>query len=168
MALINNLRQVIEDRWTYPDPEGSSAIKPNCVLPLGALTSLESDPLALRPVGVYAPAGTTGDGLAPFLKRLDLVVVEFPKFRDGRGFTLARTLREKYNFKGDIRAIGYILPDQFSALVRCGFSSFLLPANHPSEQWSQSTPAAAHHTAGRPLLQRLLAGQPATADKTGV
>lgn len=166
MALIDNQAQIIPDNWTYPDAEGNVPVGPDCILPLDVLASQESTSSIVRPLGAYAAAGTTADQLSPYLDRLDLIAVEFPKFRDGRGFTLARTLREKYGFKGDIRAIGHILPDQFGALLRCGVSSIRLPADHPAEQWRQSPSAAAGPTTGGPLLQRLLAGRAAAVDKS--
>lgn len=162
MALIDNRGQVIEDLWSYPDPGTIGTVRANCVTLLDTLSLRDCEFPLERPIGVYASAGTTADRIAPVLGELDLVVVEFPKFRDGRGFTLARTLRGKHGFKGDIRAIGHVLPDQFPALVQCGFSSIVLPADHPPEQWIQSGAAAVRH-AGGPLLQRLLSARSAPA-----
>lgn len=65
--------------------------------------------------------------LEPFLSRLDLVVLRFGSFRDGRGFTQARELREYFRFQGEIRAEGHILPDQADFLRRCGVDSVVLP-----------------------------------------
>jgi uncharacterized protein (DUF934 family) len=79
--------------------------------------------------------------LAPRLGEIGRVEIEFPKFRDGRGFTLARTLRERFGYKGDIRATGHFLPDQFAALVACGFTSFLTPAEHAPAQFAAVTAA---------------------------
>ncbi|MBF0888928.1 MULTISPECIES: DUF934 domain-containing protein [Gluconobacter] len=67
--------------------------------------------------------------LRPYLNRLDLVVLRFPIFRDGRGFTQARELREYLRFSGEIRAEGHILPDQAAFLRRCGVDSVVLPKN---------------------------------------
>lgn len=79
--------------------------------------------------------------LAPQLAEIGRVEIEFPKFRDGRGFTLARTLRERFGFKGDIRAIGHFIPDQFLALQSCGFTSFLTPPEHEPAQFAAVTAA---------------------------
>lgn len=166
MALIDSHAHVIPDNWIYPGVDHGSALKPYCILPLDVLAPLVIAPPILRPLGVFASAGTTADQLAPYLDRLDLVAVEFPKFRDGRGFTLARTLREKHGFKGDIRAIGHTLPDQFPALLRCGITSVLLPPDHPAEQWQQRPSSGTRPTAGGPLLQRLLAGRTTADGKT--
>ena len=58
------------------------------------------------------------------LDRLDLIVLEFPKMADGRAFTQARLLRERYGFKGEIRATGDILRDQLFYMQRCGINGF--------------------------------------------
>lgn len=78
--------------------------------PLGVVLEPEQD---LRP-------------LAPSLIGLDLVALRFPKFTDGRPASRARLLRERYGFRGEIRALGDILVDQLQMLQRCGFDSFVL------------------------------------------
>jgi uncharacterized protein (DUF934 family) len=60
------------------------------------------------------------DGLASFT----LVTIRFPGFMDGRGFSVGRLLRERYNFTGELRASGGVIRDQLCYLQRCGFSSF--------------------------------------------
>ncbi|WP_037493883.1 DUF934 domain-containing protein [Sneathiella glossodoripedis] len=60
------------------------------------------------------------------LDRLDLIVLQFPKMADGRAFTQARLLRERYGYKGEIRAVGDVLQDQVFYMQRCGFNSFEL------------------------------------------
>lgn len=61
--------------------------------------------------------------LIPHLERLALVEIAFPKFRDGRGYSSARILREA-GFKGELRAQGDVLVDQIAFMKRCGFDSF--------------------------------------------
>jgi len=61
------------------------------------------------------------------LPNASLVAINFPSFKDGRGFSLARLLRTRLGFKGDLRAIGTFIPDQAGFLMRCGFSSFEVP-----------------------------------------
>jgi uncharacterized protein (DUF934 family) len=79
--------------------------------------------------------------IAPRLAQIGRIEIEFPKFRDGRGFTLARALRERFGYKGDIRATGHYLPDQFGALVACGFTSFITPEEHAPAQFAAVTAA---------------------------
>jgi uncharacterized protein (DUF934 family) len=61
--------------------------------------------------------------LIPFLDRLSLIEIAFPKFRDGRGYSSARILREA-GYKGELRAQGDVLIDQIAFMRRCGFDSF--------------------------------------------
>ncbi|MFM7029227.1 MAG: DUF934 domain-containing protein [Chakrabartia sp.] len=61
--------------------------------------------------------------LIPHLDRLALVEVAFPKFRDGRGYSSARILREA-GYQGELRAQGDVLVDQIAFMRRCGFDSF--------------------------------------------
>lgn len=61
--------------------------------------------------------------LIPYLERLTLVEIAFPKFRDGRGYSSARILRE-VGYSGELRAQGDVLVDQIAFMRRCGFDSF--------------------------------------------
>lgn len=76
--------------------------------------------LALRVPGETAPAEVAA---AAEQMRAAAVAVVFPSFRDGRGFSLARLLRERYGFAGELRAEGPLLPDQYAFLHRCGFDA---------------------------------------------
>jgi uncharacterized protein (DUF934 family) len=69
------------------------------------------------------------DDPAAFAARLahaTRVEVEFPRFGDGRGFSLGRLLRERHGYRGELRAIGQITRDHLQALERCGFDAFEL------------------------------------------
>lgn len=65
--------------------------------------------------------------LVPHLGRLQLIEVSFPKFRDGRGFSIGSILREA-GYTGELRAAGDILVDQINPLRRCGFDAILSDA----------------------------------------
>lgn len=75
--------------------------------------------------------------LKPYLNRLELVVLRFPIFRDGRGFTQARELREYLHFGGEIRAEGHVLPDQADFLKRCGVDSVVLADGSDTAPWER-------------------------------
>lgn len=72
---------------------------------------------------VRLEAGEDARKLIPFLDRLALVEVDFPRFRDGRGYSAARILREA-GYTGELRAAGDVLVDQVPLMRRCGFDSF--------------------------------------------
>lgn len=67
-----------------------------------------------------------GETLAPLIEHLDeipLVLVNFPTFMDGRGFSYGRELRER-GYRGELRAVGHFMRDQLTYLSRCGFDAF--------------------------------------------
>jgi uncharacterized protein (DUF934 family) len=76
------------------------------------------------PTGALWPNNRRISELAPHLDQLALVALVFPSFKDGRAYSQARQLREQYGFRGELRATGNILRDQFLFLVRAGFDSF--------------------------------------------
>ena len=75
------------------------------------------------PIGVLWPNNRRIYELAPYLDQLALVALVFPNFKDGRAYSQARQLREQYNFRGELRATGNILRDQFLFLLRAGFDA---------------------------------------------
>jgi len=104
--------------------------------------------------------GSTGVWLEPADEPADigtlpvLIAVHFPAFTDGRGYSTARLLRQRYGFTGELRAIGDILRDQLYELERCGFDSFALRADQDPidalrafEDFSESYQAGADHGA---------------------
>jgi uncharacterized protein (DUF934 family) len=64
------------------------------------------------------------EDLAPHVARLRLIVLEFPKFSDGRAYSQARLLRGRLGYRGELRATGGVLQDQIPFMLRCGFDSF--------------------------------------------
>ena len=86
-------------------------------------------------VSVRVEAGDDVRRLAPYLDRIRLIEVDFPKFRDGRGFSTARILREA-GFTGEIKATGDVLVDLVYFMRRCGFDSFApdIAFNHEDVQ----------------------------------
>ena len=74
--------------------------------------------------GVIWPNNRDLDDLVPYLDRLAVVALVFPTFRDGRAYSQARLLRERYKYLGELRATGQVLRDQFVFMLRAGFDSF--------------------------------------------
>jgi len=74
--------------------------------------------------GVIWPNNREVDDLVPYLDRLAVVALVFPTFRDGRAYTQARLLRERYGYRGELRATGQVLRDQFLFMLRAGFDAF--------------------------------------------
>jgi len=76
------------------------------------------------PLGLLIEPGHDIRTIAPDLARFAVVAVAFPKFTDGRGYSLAHQLRSNLGFAGELRATGEVLFDQLQLLARCGFDSF--------------------------------------------
>ena len=86
-----------------------------------------------EPVGVWLKADDDPEALAADLGALALVAVQFPKFGDGRGFSIATLLRTRLGYKGELRAFGDVGRDHLFYLKRCGFDAFSLPAHRDLE-----------------------------------
>ena len=88
----------------------------------------------LHPAAPETPSATLGntdevEGLVSELDRLKLIVLNFPKFTDGRAFSQAFLLSRRLGFKGEIRATGDVLADQLAQMERSGFTTAVLRAD---------------------------------------
>ncbi|MDE2379907.1 DUF934 domain-containing protein [Bradyrhizobium sp.] len=99
------------------------------------------------PEGLLARAGRLGmiwpnnrdiDALVPYLGRLAAVALVFPVFRDGRAYSQARLLRERYAWRGELRATGQVLRDQFVFMLRAGFDTFDVRKQADAEVFAQT------------------------------
>lgn len=88
----------------------------------------EGDALRRRgePVGVRLRSDESPELIAGELGQIALVALEFPAFRDGRAYSYARMLRERFGFDGEIRAVGDVLMEQLHFMQRTGFNAFEL------------------------------------------
>ncbi|MFP3978390.1 MULTISPECIES: DUF934 domain-containing protein [Marinobacter] len=77
-------------------------------------------------VGVWLDSHDEPEILADYVNELPMIAVNFPKFSDGRGYSIARLLRERFGFKNELRAIGDVLLDQLQFMKRCGFDTYEL------------------------------------------
>jgi uncharacterized protein (DUF934 family) len=85
------------------------------------------------PLGLLVAAGESVDDIAGDLPRFAIIALDFPKFSDGRAFSTALLLREKYGYQGELRAIGNVLADQIPFMRRVGFDSYEV-TNQPTRQ----------------------------------
>ena len=91
-------------------------------------TRFLADPAAavarLGKAGIIWPNNRDIDDLVPHLGKIAVVALVFPSFRDGRAYSQARLLRERHDYKGELRATGQVLRDQFVFMLRAGFDTF--------------------------------------------
>jgi uncharacterized protein (DUF934 family) len=97
------------------------------IVPL-ALWLTEQQSIASRQgqTAVWLNSNEIPESIAGYLDRLPLVALNFPEFKDGRPYSSARELRQRWRYQGEIRAVGDVLRDQLFFMKRCGFDAFLL------------------------------------------
>ena len=121
--------RVLEDNWQW-----LGKIEENQVIPDGDVILpyrywKENRAALTDRTGNIAVCINGDDGIADiaaFIDQFSLIALEFPAFKDGRCYSHARLLRDRYHFKGDLRALGDVLRDQLFFMKRCGISSFAI------------------------------------------
>jgi uncharacterized protein (DUF934 family) len=91
-----------------------------------------------RPVAVRLASSQNPEVLKDDLANIDAIALEFPIFRDGRAFSWARMLRERYGYKGEIRAVGHFLYDQLAFMMRVGFDAFDVRQDFRIEEFARA------------------------------
>ena len=138
MALIKD-RKLTHDPWlllkaaadgvTAPVPQGGDIL-----VPLALWHSARGELLGRAGrLGLWLAGDQEPGDIADDLQHFDLIAVDFPRFTNGRGYSLARLLRERYGWRGELRAIGEIQRDQLAYLARCGFDAFDLRDSDEAE-----------------------------------
>ncbi len=114
-----------EDSWRKLDDAEPVPPTGAIIVPF-ARWSAERDALSARadPVGVAVVAGLEAPAQLPEAAGRPLVALDFAKFADGRAFSYAELLRERFGFAGELRATGDVLLDEIALMRRCGFTSF--------------------------------------------
>lgn len=137
MAQVIKHRALNQDSWQWLERESTSALPANgdVIVPIERWMR-ERRTLVSRPgnVGVWLETDADPAALAPDLASFKLIAIRFGSHTDGRGYSLARLLRERYGYRGELRAVGEVLRDQLYYLSRCGFDAFALRADQNPEQ----------------------------------
>jgi uncharacterized protein (DUF934 family) len=90
------------------------------------------------PLGVWLKSDESPELIADDLANLELVALEFPVFRDGRAYSYARILRERFGYRGEVRAVGEVLMEQLHFMLRTGFDAFELDGDDPLAAYKQA------------------------------
>ena len=133
MSNLINTRDVIEDNWVRLADDEDLANQARVIVSLARLKregmKIKNAVLAL---GVeFEPDAIVSD-LSPFIGDIRLIVLQFESFADGRAFSQAKLLRDRYHYSGEIRAVGEVIRDQLGFMQRCGFSQFEIAENDDS------------------------------------
>jgi uncharacterized protein (DUF934 family) len=131
VALIKNGELVTS---SFADVSAAESVPPaGAVIVSLAQWQAQRDALLARgtPLGIRLHSDQAPQLIAEDLPHFALVALEFPKFRDGRAYSYARLLRERYGFKGELRAVGDVLLEQLFFMLRTGFDAFELESADP-------------------------------------
>jgi uncharacterized protein (DUF934 family) len=122
--------RVVDDDWAYLPVSGDVPPTSSQGLIISVDQWLADKPAWLAGsgrLGVVVPPSFKVEHLAQDLARFALVAADFPGPSEGRGYSQGRLLRERFQFRGELRAVGYVRRDQIFLLARCGFNSFEMP-----------------------------------------
>lgn len=127
---------VAEDVFT--DVADEDAIPAGPVILSLARFQAEGDALigAGQAVGVRMQSDEAVEDLAYDLPRLAVVTLVFPKYRDGRAYSSATLLRQRFGYVGEVRAVGDVLREQAGFMVRCGIDAFAPSDGSTAEDWA--------------------------------
>lgn len=169
MPKIIKNQQIVDDHWQVlklGDGETAESVAlpaAPTLLPLSVWLARKQELVSRdQQIGVWLDSHEDPKALAGDLDHFALIGVNFPKFTDGRGYSSARLLRERYGFKGEIRAIGDVLQDQLFLMKRCGIDAYAVRADKNIEaalaglnDFSESYQAAVDQP--QPLFRRRVA-----------
>ena len=93
------------------------------------------------PLGIRLKSHEAAADIADDLSRFEVIALEFPTFMDGRAYSTARLLRERYGFAGELRAVGNVLRDQYLFMHRCGFDAFEVRESETIDGWLEAIAA---------------------------
>jgi len=123
MQIIKD-KEIVEDNWLHLDDEAELAAG-NITVSI-ARWQEQHETLANHEggLGLRLVGDDPLEEVVPDLDSFSLIVLTFPAFTDGRCYSFARLLRDRYGYKGEIRAQGDILHDQLFYMTQCGINSF--------------------------------------------
>jgi uncharacterized protein (DUF934 family) len=167
MIIKNN--KIVDDDWSVLRlSEGETAesiLVPsgNVIVPLSVWQAQRAELAQRSFIAVWLASNERAETLQDDLDKLSLIAVDFPKFGDGRGYSIAYHLRTRLGYKGELRAIGDVLRDQMFYMQRVGFDAFVPRADKDINQalkslsdFSLSYQASSDQAA--PLFRRVIRG----------
>ncbi|KJS04219.1 MAG: oxidoreductase [Gammaproteobacteria bacterium BRH_c0] len=117
-VIVDNEWQLIPADLSGDLPQGK------LLVPLAKWLELKDAPVEGQTLAPWIDSEEEVEPVAAELLSAPLIAVHFPTFMDGRGFSTARLLRERFGYQGELRAVGYVIQDQLFFLKRCGFDAF--------------------------------------------
>ena len=132
MATLIKDRRIVTDSWKRLERRADGALPAlpeagELIVPLALWLERRAElQQHTRPLGVWLDSHEEPETIAADVGRFAVIAVNFPKYQDGRGFSIARLLRERYGYKGELRAFGHLTRDHLYYMEGCGFNAFEL------------------------------------------
>jgi uncharacterized protein (DUF934 family) len=123
-------RAVVEDDWRVlkldegQTPETVEVPEGKIIVPLGVWLARREQLSSRAQIGIWFASDELADAVKDDLAHFAVIAVDFPKFTDGRGYSIAYNLRKRLGYTGELRAIGDVLRDQLFQMHRCGFDAY--------------------------------------------
>jgi uncharacterized protein (DUF934 family) len=169
--IIKN-RAVVADDWNVirlgqtDTPDAIAIPEGKVIVPLAVWKAQRATLEQRSELAVWIASSERAEDLKDDLSRFALIAIDFPKFADGRGYSIAYSLRARLGYSGELRAIGDVLRDQLFLMSRVGFDAYAVRADRDihdalkgltdfSEVYSNSWDNKA------PLFRRVQRGVPA-------
>ena len=139
-VLVRGGRRIADDAWIVLDDEAPAPANGDIVVSLGRFQR-ERESLRAREgkLGLLLNAADAVEEMSADAAGFALIMVQFPVFRDGRGLSTARLLRERYKYSGELRAVGDVREDQVFFMLRCGFDAFEIIAADPEAVFARAS-----------------------------
>ena len=132
MPVIIKNNQVVDDAWTLlnADVTLDEALRTlQALIPLSLWQQHKEQLRDVQPLGIWLEPHEVVEDIVADIAHFAVIALNFPVFTDGRHFSNARLLRERYAYSGEIRAIGDVLRDQLFFMQRCGFDAYAIRAD---------------------------------------
>jgi len=126
MPKLINLEGSIADEWNILDKDFEGSPEAFSLVPMRYFLENQEAVINAGNIGVWLDSDDQPEEFSDSATRLPVIAINFPTFADGRGYSIARYVRERLNYTGELRAIGDVAVDQLFFYMRCGFSTFLL------------------------------------------
>jgi uncharacterized protein (DUF934 family) len=126
-------REVVDDDWSVlklvedGTPETVEVPAGKIIVPVKVWLAQREQLLgraARKELGVWFASDELATTVKDDLDQFAVVAIDFPKFSDGRGYSIAYNLRKRLGYQGELRAIGDVLRDQLFQMYRCGFNAY--------------------------------------------
>jgi uncharacterized protein (DUF934 family) len=127
-------RHIVANHWLRVLEACDDTVPAHTLLPLAEWLERREELAGRTDVGIWFKSDDEPERLGALANLVTLIAVDFPSFTDGRGYSIARLLRERYGYAGELRAVGDVFKDTMCYLCRCGFNAFEVRADKDAEE----------------------------------